>query len=764
MMRLNNLKLVTRLRMAYVLFLLPVAFLFFTLWQDMSKQIAVTRLEQAGVAYNRALFTVYDGLTRSDPVSNATLAAQVDDVQTRLGEGMDAAAEATALAQGLRAQPAASADALTPLVMALIAKVTDGSGLTLDTDLDSFYVMDATTGKIPGVIDTLGGLKALSRSFAGQAMPSPEDQAKFLLTEGRARDFVDGMKASLDIAFKANQSGETASALRQSLASAHGATGATLTRLHVATLEQRDQAAGAAEDTTIGALVRLRDAAAVELTRLLDVRIGALRTHMLTNIAIALALFGAGIVFVAVAIEARGIRRLTSMTIMMRRLADGDLDAAIPSTGQRDEIGDMAAALMVFRDNAIRSRDLNAEMEQARNAKDRRQAAMDHHVQEFGASSAGVMAGLTADAGSMRDRATEMSGIVRSTRGLAAATAEGATVSAHNLTQVAAAAEELSASVTEIAAQVARVTEAVHVSVGRAEETDAKVGDLATAAAHIGEVVRMITDIASRTNLLALNATIEAARAGEAGKGFAVVAGEVKALAEQTAKATQDIGAQIVSIQAATREAVDAVREAGAAIGQVSEVATAIAAAVEEQTIVTASIAASVNTVAAATREATQAMQDVSAMSDKAEDASQSVLSAADHVGETSGALHRELSHFLSAIASPGDDERRRYERISGGMRRASITIAARPMISGVIRDISRGGIAILSGTPVPAGTACMITMPGAADPIKARVARFGGDFLALAFGQDEASLRQVDAILRDMGAQAISRERDLAA
>jgi methyl-accepting chemotaxis protein len=236
------------------------------------------------------------------------------------------------------------------------------------------------------------------------------------------------------------------------------------------------------------------------------------------------------------------------------------------------------------------------------------------------------------------------------------------------LNSVAVAAEQMAASIHEISRQVAHVTTAVAKAVDRASETDKKVAGLSDTADRIGDVVRLITDIAGQTNLLALNATIEAARAGEAGKGFAVVASEVKTLATQTARATDQIGAQIVAIRTSTNEAVEAVRDVSLAIGDVASVATAIAAAVEQQAAATQEISSSVQNVTRATNTAAQSMEQVLTIAEQTDIASRSVLTAADEVGRTADTLRVEVNDFLSAMKrGEGEvDERRTSERVAG--------------------------------------------------------------------------------------------------
>ncbi len=456
-------------------------------------------------------------------------------------------------------------------------------------------------------------------------------------------------------------------------------------------------------------------------------------------------------------LTARAIARpVVQLTATMAALADGLLDRTVPAMQRHDEIGAMARAVDVFRANEQRARQIAAEHDAEHAGRARRQAAMDQQLQDFGGSVSGVLANLGTAAEQMRSASSAMMDAAHRTRDHATQTAAGASASSENLAAVAAGVEQMSASVEEISRQVAHASAAARIAVERSAETDSKVTTLAATADRIGTVVHLIATIAGRTNLLALNATIESARAGAAGKGFAVVATEVKALAAQTAKATEEIAAQIVAIRTATGEAVDAVKQVSSAIGDVDAVATAIAAAVEQQAAATREIVGRVHTVAQANGEVTKAMADVSQVAEAADGTAGNVREAAQQIGSTSDALRKEVDEFLVVMARHDEAERRRYERISGRGFHAMLEASGQARTEALIMDISRGGVALAVSWPGGSGSEVMVGLPGTEAPVPARVVRSGNGHAALSFRQEPTALARVDAALAAIGGEAL--------
>jgi len=335
----------------------------------------------------------------------------------------------------------------------------------------------------------------------------------------------------------------------------------------------------------------------------------------------------------------------------MRGLADGALEDVIPEVARRDEIGAMAATVQVFKDNALRIRGLDQlEAEaQAKTAAERR-AAMSGLADDFESSVNGIVRSVSAAAAGMQSTAQSMSASASDASARASTVDAASARSSDNVSTVAAAAEELSASVSEVLRQVAASSEIASKAVGDAERTNATVQQLSSGAEKIGEVVQLIHSIAAQTNLLALNATIEAARAGESGRGFAVVASEVKALASQTAKATEEISLQVAAMQASTSDAVNSIGAITATIAQMSDITTTISAAVEQQGAATQDIARNIQSVAAGASEVSKHIGGVSSAAEATGSAASHVLSNARELEGQSGLLQAAVDEFLTKV------------------------------------------------------------------------------------------------------------------
>jgi methyl-accepting chemotaxis protein len=451
---------------------------------------------------------------------------------------------------------------------------------------------------------------------------------------------------------------------------------------------------------------------------------------------------------------ARGISgRVRRLTGVMRSLADGDLTIGVPSAGDRDEIGQMARAVEVFKQNAVETERLTAEQTTARAAKERRHAAMEQLTQDFGTAVSGVMAALASSTETMGQAADAMSTAAAGAHRQATGTAERAGQSSQDLTSIAAAIEQMTASVDEIARQVASASQVARTASARAATNHQMMQGLSDAALRIGEAIRLIDVIADQTNLLALNATIEAARAGEAGKGFAVVAGEVKALARQTAAATAAIDAQITAVRAATKGAVTAMTDISSIIGDMDAVTTAISAAVEQQSVTSREIAANVQAVSIATNQAVQAMTDVVTAADEAGRGSRTVLDGVADIGREATAMRTEIDQFLVAVRDDSGD-RRRHERIAGGGGTVTVRAAGHADHSGVLRDMSLAGAAVLGEWTLPAGHEIELDLPNGAGTVMARVVRCVGGVIAIVFRQDDATVGHLRRAIETLGHQ----------
>jgi methyl-accepting chemotaxis protein len=364
---------------------------------------------------------------------------------------------------------------------------------------------------------------------------------------------------------------------------------------------------------------------------------------------------------------------LRAIQAAVHKLASGDMTASVSFAGRKDEIGSLASTMQFFKDNMIEADRLREEqkaaeargaaeraaveeagrterIEQRKRGEEERKLAMNKLADEFEVAVGKIIETVSSASTALEGAAGTLSKTADTTQQLSGMVATASEEASANVQSAASATEEMTTSIGEISRQVQASSKIAGEAVKQAEKTDARINELSKASGRIGDVIKLITAIAEQTNLLALNATIEAARAGEAGKGFAVVAQEVKALASQTAKATDEIGTQIAGMQTATQESVTAIKEIGGTIAEISQIASTIAAAVEQQGAATAEISRNITKAATGTTQVATNITDVNRGAGEIGSASAHVLSSAKALSGESQRLKREVERFLGTV------------------------------------------------------------------------------------------------------------------
>jgi methyl-accepting chemotaxis protein len=628
--------------------LVPVGLLGWLFWAQSNKDISFAEKELDGVTYLQAAWpAVSTAATGENPGAGdiAGLRAAIEP-----GANVVSSGEAQALVGDLSEGDLAAA-------RSLLTKIGDGSNLVLDPDLDSFYLMDAAVFKLPDLAFAAHTFSSQVEAAASQTDLSFERRANIVIAFGQLEAAYNASQGSLDAAGASSKDGSVTQAMsspRGTLSAAWSGFQAAAQGIvaNVGATGQVGSTADLAREEAgfHRAVASTWTASASDLERLLETRIDGFEGKLYGNLLIALlSLLAAGGMMAAVS---RGLSgRISRLVGAMDSLRAGDLSVEAPYQTDKHETGKIAAAVHAFKQSLIDNANLQSEQKQAdQRATAARRAEIISMADSFERSVGEAIDTVASAATELQASSASLMGAADTAAENAKAAAGASNHSSVSVQTVAAASEELAATISEIAQQASQSARIANDGEARAHGASARMADLSAAAERIGAVVQLISDIAAQTNLLALNATIEAARAGDAGRGFAVVASEVKSLAEQTARATEDIRGHIEGVSAATGEAVAAIEGVNGAISEMSGIAGAIAAAIEEQMAAVREISSRAAEVASATSEVTQAVSTVSETAGETGAAASQSLGAAEELARQAVSLKSAAHQFLQQI------------------------------------------------------------------------------------------------------------------
>jgi methyl-accepting chemotaxis protein len=670
---LSRLSIRARLVGIAILFLVPIALQVYLFVDQSRKDITFSDKEVTGLVYLRSAWPVLHALAAAvndpalQPAAKLQSAPKLDAAaQTYDGEmGSEAASRelAKALAAvGWPSQPVPAgdkADAAITAARALINKIGDASNLILDPDLDSYYVMDITLLRLPEAVDQARVLMTMAATMRAQKSLTDDEKAQVLIRAGQFAAAVDGIAASLDSAYKANADGKTRPALSTQAGvfakaaadylAAINATAVVLrgddrAKLDLANLKRLNDAVLDASSTFWGT-------AANELERLLTVRIDGFKAKLWSALAVTLVATLLALLF-AWSLSRSIIRAIRSLVAGIGEMTGGDMSAPVPHADSRDEIGDVARAIGRFRDHTIGELTSANSAERAEAIRRTQREALGGIAEEVRGSVATIATRLMQSAQVMRSSTSTVTTNANTTRDRITTAVADLNTTTINIKTVAAAVHELAGSIGEISSQTAQVTKVTDDATTLSAEAERRAEGLAANTKQIGDIAGLIASIADQTNLLALNATIEAARAGDAGRGFAVVAQEVKALATQTGKATEEIDRQVTAIREASIQMVKAVHDITQTIGNITGITTSIAGAIEQQNAATAQISENLERASSGTAQVTESVSEMPKAAAETGDVAERLDALAHDLAADADSLQRSVDSLLTKLAA----------------------------------------------------------------------------------------------------------------
>lgn len=643
---LQRLTIAHKLGLASLLFLVPVGYLLWALIAQQNIAIDFSDKERIGTLYLRGLAKLHYGLTGAatagDRQQLSEDGAAITPLETAYGANMESAELAAAASQAVASANPQKLD--TTALRTLIGRVGDKSNLILDPDLDSYYAMDLVLVKLPDLIDRMRDMTLISRKTWNDGKLDASEQVDFFVALGGLTSLLNGIESSVASGYSGNTDGSLKANLDPSYLAAKQAMADFVAVVNKTAVDEASVA------KVLNVLQAFNDAASSELERLIVKRITGFQHDQILTLIVTALLFLLAIGLILMAVRTAVIKPVNRLTGAMTQLAGGNLDLQIDLNDRSDEVGNMARALVVFRENAVKTRQLETQQRAEWERRQQRQELFEILAKEFDSQIGNHLQSLASSAAQLDATARSLSDHAEETNGNARVAASNASTATENSQTVASAAVELATSSDEIAAQVNQTTSTAAKAVEEAARGQEIMSSLARVSRDVGSVISFITEIASQTNLLALNATIEAARAGDAGKGFAVVAHEVKQLAGETSKATDEIGSKLAAVESATQDAALVMERLATIIQDINMSSSVIASAVTEQGAATAEISRNVNEAADRTNDVSAKMGDVTQSAAYTKEASQDLLSASADLSSRTTTLKQVVERFLADI------------------------------------------------------------------------------------------------------------------